>query len=162
MATKTCMMCASRPAEGVSDFCADCFKKLADRYNRPPEPEAAPGFFARHRRRLEWVLAAACLAVAASRLPPLTAAFAPPKPFRQGPLDTDRATDQCLRHLWTISRLIQEGRWPSAALACPATGRPYLAQGAGPDLLVRCPSPESHRMAELVVGRSRPVPEVRR
>lgn len=158
MSPKPCVMCG-KPAQAATDFCAGCYKGLEDRY-RPKEE--APPRPPRDWRWAGWVLSAACLAVLASRLPSVTRTFAPPKPFRSGPADTDRATDECLRRLWTVSRLIQEGRWPVEGFACPATGRPYLSQGEGSGLTVRCPSPEAHRMAELSIGRKRPVPEARR
>jgi hypothetical protein len=154
--SKPCVMCG-KPAQ-AGDFCPDCYKGLEERY-RPRE--AAPSKPPRDWRPVLWSAAAACLAVAALRAPSAVKAFSPPKPFRAGAVDTDAAADRCLRSLWTASRLIQEGRWPSPGFACPSTGRPYLTEGTGPDLSVRCPSPEAHRLSSLSVSRRNPVPEAR-
>ena len=156
MAAKPCVMCG-KPAQAKTDFCADCFKRLEDRYLPKEEAPTAPP---RDWTWAAWLALAVSVIILAIRIPQVATAFAPPKPFRAGPADTDRSTDQCLRHLWTISRLIQERRWPSTAFACPVSGQGYVSKGSRTDLTVQCPTPASHRMSRLAVSRAQPIPEV--
>lgn len=101
-----------------------------------------------------------CLAIIAFRMPALFAAFETAPPLREGTHRTDAETDRCVRNLWRISRILQDGGLPGNDIVCPASGRPYIITGSGRDAVARCPAPELHGVGEISVSRDSPRPKV--
>jgi hypothetical protein len=149
-------MC-NQPAQ-AGDFCSSCYKSLEERVGRPSDSSPKPP---RDWRFFKWGVIIAALSVASLQAPKMVSVFAPPKPVHLGSAATDRTADQCLRQLWTVSKLLQERRWPGLELTCPATGRPYLTEGKDGAMTVSCPEPKAHRLSVLQVSRRQPVPEAR-
>lgn len=109
---------------------------------------------------LRWVVLAACLTVMAVQVPRLLSMFEEERPIRQGTYATDENTDRCVRNLWRMARLLQEGKQPGPDLVCPETGRAYVVTAREDDIVVSCPNPGAHGFSAISVSRKHPVPEV--
>jgi len=90
----------------------------------------------------------------------LSAANQDVKPLRQGAYNTDAVTDQCIRNLWQVSRLIQEGKLPDDTLVCPASKKPFMVIQTKMDIIVRSPNPELYGFKDIRVSKKNPVPEI--
>jgi hypothetical protein len=109
----------------------------------------------------QWVCLIICIGIILYQIPTLISATkSDVKPLRQGTYDTDALTDQCIRNLWQISRLIQEGKMPNSSLVCPASNKPYVIVRTDEDILVRSPNPERYGFKDIRVSKKRPIPEL--
>ena len=100
------------------------------------------------------------VAVMALQTPRLIAALQEGQPLRQGTYATDDQTDQCIKNLWHISKLIQEGQLHTNGIVCPVSNKPYEIRTTGEDVVVRCPNPALHGVKHIRVSKKNPVPEI--
>ena len=112
------------------------------------------------RRAVLWLILIVCIGVICSRLGDLQMSLREPRQIRHGPYTTDATADECLRHLWHISRLLQQGREPDPRLTCPACSAPYKIVVTEGNISVSCPDPASHGFKDLRVAKTAPCPEV--
>jgi hypothetical protein len=109
----------------------------------------------------QWCSLIICIGIILYQIPVLISATkSDVKPLRQGTYDTDALTDQCIRNLWQVSRLIQEGKMPHSSLVCPASNKPYVIVRTDEDILVRSPNPERYGFKDIRVSKKRPIPEL--
>ena len=106
------------------------------------------------------VIIAVCIAIIAIQVPKLMSTFEEEKPIRYGTYSTDSQTDQCIKNLWLISKLLQEGKLPSKDIVCPASQQPYVVTEIEGDVVVRCPNPQLYGFKEIRVSKNKPVPEL--
>ncbi len=146
-------------------YCSQCMMTRAERYIKDTPVEKPK--LQRLRETVAWKVAMIsviiiCFGVIAYQAPRIMSATKDPKPIRMGSYDTDEITDKCIKNLWQIAYLIQQGR-PAAgqALACPATGKPYLIR-AGANAEVHCPNPGVHGFRDILVTKKNPVPELKK
>ena len=92
--------------------------------------------------------------------PGLMSLFKEDRPIRQGTYQTDEKTDQCIRNLWKIARLLQEGKPPGDLIRCPLSHKAYVIIRTKDDVVARCPTPGLHGFREIRVSRKHPVPEL--
>ena len=90
----------------------------------------------------------------------LRSGFKKDKPLRNGIYQTDAQADQCIRNLWQIARMLQEGELPGKNILCPASKMPYVVSYVEGDIVVRSPDPGLYGFKEIQVSKRRPVPEV--
>jgi hypothetical protein len=109
----------------------------------------------------QWVVLIVCLGIILYQVPMLISSVKTDvKPLRQGPYNTDALTDQCIRNLWQISRLIQEGKQLPDTIVCPASKKPFMVVRTKMDIIVRSPSPELYGFKDIRVSKKNPVPEI--
>jgi len=170
-ATGTCRGCRKPLCADCTDangYCTVCAAGAAAEDFRQVDQARVAGLqeregkskrMARLRIAALWGLLGLCAAVAAWQLPAAVSSFKADKPLRVGTYRTDAATDACIANLWMISRLLQEGKTPTGALACPASGRAYVPHTGAEGVVYHCPQPGRHGLRSLSVSRSKPVPE---
>jgi hypothetical protein len=100
------------------------------------------------------------IAVIIIQMPKLASTFKEEPPLRIGPKETDAITNQCLKHLWAVSKRLQEGLPPGKDMICPASGKPFEVIRDDSNIVVRSPSPELYGFNELRVSNQNPVPEL--
>ena len=151
------------PDDQGAEYCSRCMIERAEEYvpQAPQKPQIK-----RKRKNRAWVVVQVTiivigLAVMALQTPRLTAALKEGQPLRYGTYTTDKQTDQCIKNLWHISKLLQEGRLQTNGVTCPLSNKPYEIRESGTDIVVRCPNPELHGFKELKVSTRHPVPEIR-
>ncbi len=148
--------------EGGAEYCSNCMIERAEQYV-PEAPEPLPIQQERKSRTwmvLQLIILLACLAVIAIQSPRVISAFKGDRPLRLGTYATDAQTDQCIRNLWHLSKLLQEGGLPDREMVCPLSTRPYLVRQRGEDTVVSCPNPQLHGVREIHVSKDHPVPEI--
>jgi hypothetical protein len=120
-----------------------------------PEPGGSP-----KRGLAAPVVVVICLAVVASQLPSLRAAFSTPPSIRVGAEPGDDApTEACVDTLWKISRLMQYSTYQEDEVLEPVTQRPYVVRHDGGDMVVECPNPGAHNLRSLHVSTAHRAPE---
>ncbi|MGD9160737.1 MAG: hypothetical protein PVG39_20130 [Desulfobacteraceae bacterium] len=82
------------------------------------------------------------------------------QPLRIGTYDTDTDTDECIRILWNISKLIQQGKRPGESFKCPKSGKPFQVIESETDIIVRSPAPDLYGFKDIRVTKEKPVPEL--
>ena len=100
------------------------------------------------------------LSVITIQSPELAANFADEKPVRVGTYDTDAKTDQCIKDLWHISKMLQEEKLPNKGMICPASKNPYVVIKTDADVVVQAPNPQLYGFREIRVSKSKPIPEL--
>jgi hypothetical protein len=109
----------------------------------------------------QWVVLIVCIGIILYQIPMLISAANPDvKPLRKGPYNTDALTDQCIRNLWQVSRLIQEGTLSHDTIVCPASKKPFMVIQTKMDIIVRSPNPELYGFKDIRVSKKNPVPEI--
>jgi hypothetical protein len=154
-----------QPGKAEDVYCCQCVIDRAERYIKD-EPAEKPKL-RRRRETVAWkaamiMILLVCLGALAYQGPGIRAALKEPKPIRMGSYETDAVTDKCIKNLWQIAHLIQQGR-PGAVqgIVCPATGKPYvIIQGAGTE--AHCPNPGGHGFNDILVTKKNPVPELKK
>ena len=104
-----------------------------------------------------------CMGVNAVLLPRMIKSLKGNKIIRRGDIKTDAKTDQCIKNLWQISRMIQEDSLSEMALVCPVSKKPYIVQQEKGNTIVFCPNPNQHGKRgyrAIRVSRFSPIPEV--
>ena len=150
--------------EKGAEYCSSCTIELAEQY--VPETPERPQI-KRERKSKAWlilqlVMLLVCFVIIALQAPRLIAALKENQPLRYGTYATDVQTDQCIKNLWHISKLLQEDRLHTNGMVCPVSKKPYVIRDTGEEVVVRCPNPELHGCTELQVRKRRPVPEIRK
>ncbi|MBW2038435.1 MAG: hypothetical protein JRI46_02390 [Deltaproteobacteria bacterium] len=148
--------------EQDADYCSSCMIELAEQY--VPEKAEPPPIKRKRKSRarlvLQWIIFLACISIIAIQSPKLISAFKEGKPLRHGTYSTDAQTDQCIKNLWHISKLLQEGKLPGRDMVCPVSKKPYVVKKIKGDTVVSCPNPELHGVKEIRVSKKYPIPEV--
>lgn len=108
----------------------------------------------------QWSVLVICLCIMAFQIPNLILVFKEKKPIRHGTYRTNDQTDQCIRNLWHIVKMLQEGKLPGKDILCPASNKPYVVMKTKEDVVVRSPNPELYGFKEIRVSKKRPVPEL--
>ena len=109
----------------------------------------------------QWIILIVCIGITFFQVPKLISTLnKEEKPLRRGTFDTDERTDECIRNLWQISRLVQEGKMPEDDLVCPASKKPYEVVKTEEDVIVRSPNPELYGFRDIRVSKKNPVPEI--
>jgi hypothetical protein len=156
----TCSICGKSfvKAAGVQfDVCPACMQATKQRYDAPKNGSGAAQQIRKAAPYMAWITIVVGISITAVRWPEMSRAIAKINPPPPAELD---AKDLCVSNLWAASALIQQNRWPSDALRCPATKSPYATQEADGDLTVACPNPGSHGLRALRVSRKHPTPEL--
>ena len=150
-------------SDSKQPYCSRCMVEIAEQYVPETSDLSKLNWVRRSRIGvvLLWVTLFACISIIAIQVPKFISAFIQEeKPIRYGTYSTDAQTDQCIKNLWRIARLLQEGKQPGTDLVCPETGRAYVVEIGEDDTMVSCPNPGAHGLSEIRVSRKRPVPEV--
>ncbi|MCX8110267.1 MAG: Hpt domain-containing protein [Syntrophorhabdaceae bacterium] len=138
-------------------FCPQCIvekqEKIIEKLEEKKEKKKS------HIKTIMAVVASALVVAAVIvliiQLPKILEETRPGKPIRIGTYATDENTDNCIKNLWEISRLLQENKRPYNSLTCPVTGSPYRLE----ENRALCPNPERHGLKALYVSRERKIPE---
>jgi hypothetical protein len=109
---------------------------------------------------LQWGIVLVGLCVMAYQVPDLISVLKDEKPLRNGTYKTDAKTDDCIRNLWRVAKILQEGRQPGNDILCPASKKPFIVTEEDGDVVARSPNPELYGFREIRVSKKRPVPEV--
>lgn len=110
----------------------------------------------------QWAILIVCISIIAIRIPKVISAFKTEKPIRYGTYATDYKTDQCIKNLWHISRLLQERKLPGKNIVCPESKMPYVITNIKGDTMVRCANPKIHGFSEIRASKRNPRPEIKR
>ncbi len=154
-----------QPGKDEDVYCTQCMIDRAESYIKDTPTEKQK--LQRLRETVAWkvsmaLLLVVCMGLLAYQGPRVLTAFKEPKPIRMGSYETDEVTDKCIKNLWQIAYLIQQGR-PAAGqtLACPASGKPYLIR-SGANTETYCPNPGAHRFSDIIATKKTPVPELKK
>jgi hypothetical protein len=150
--------------EQGAEYCSSCMIERAEQY--VPEAPARPQI-KRERKSRAWLVVQLTIivigvAVMALQTPRLIAALKEDQPLRYGTYATDAHTSQCIKNLWHISRMLQDGKKPPPDMVCPVSNKPYEIRDTGADIVVSCPNPVLHGFQSIEVSKRRPIPEVSR
>ncbi len=159
-----CKKCGKKLSADEKDagYCSRCMIEQAEEYV-PEAPKRTP---IKHRQRSRaWLVVQVALILAgvvimALQTPRLISAVKGDRPLRQGSYATDAQADQCIKNLWHISKLLQDGKAPGKDIVCPISKKPYEIREIGKDVVVSCPNPELHGFKAMRVSKKRPVPEI--
>ena len=111
----------------------------------------------------QWIIILACISVIAIQVPKIISGFTKEeKPIRYGTYSTDAQTDQCIRNLWHISKLLQEEELPGEEITCPTSKRPYVIINMEGNIVIGCPNPKKHGFKEIRISKKDPIPELRK
>jgi hypothetical protein len=160
-----CKGCGKRldADEKGAQYCSRCMIEQAEDY--VPEALERPSI-KREKKSKTWLIVQvavilAGIAIIGLQTPRFIAAFKKEgQPLRQGTYATDAQADQCIKNLWHIARLIQEGKVPGKDMVCPISKKPYEIRGTGANVWASCPNPELHGFKAMQVSKRRPVPEI--
>ena len=108
----------------------------------------------------QWGIVVIGLCVMAYRVPDLIRVLKEDKPLRNGTYKTDARTDECIRTLWGVAKLLQEGKRPGNEILCPVSKKPFIVKEQKGDIVARSPNPELYGFKEIRVSKRNPVPEV--
>jgi hypothetical protein len=148
--------------EQGAEYCSSCMIGRAEEY--VPEAQERPPI-KRERKSRAWLVVQLTIivigvAVMALQTPRLIAALKEGQPLRYGTYATDAQTDQCIKNLWHISKMLQDGKVPPPDMVCPVSKKPYNIRDTGADIVVSCPNPVPHGFRSIQVSKKHPVPEV--
>jgi hypothetical protein len=153
-----------QPGKDEDVYCGQCMIDRAERYIKDAPIEKLKS--QRFRETVAWKVAMIlifliCFGIIAYQVPGIISATKEPKPIRMGSYETDEVTDNCIKNLWQIAYLIQQGQLGDAqGIVCPATGKPYVIIQE-PNTEAHCPNPGAHGFRDILVTKKTPVPEVR-
>lgn len=150
-------------ADSQRSYCSRCVIELAEE-GIPEEVQIIKPRQTKLSKTWEvgrWVILGFCVCMIALQAPTLISSFEETKPIRYGNYATDAQTDQCIKNLWHISRLLQEGKLPGKDLVCPASKKPYVVTKIKERIIVSCPNPELHGVKGIQISIESPAPEVK-
>ena len=158
---KGCGRLLSADEQGA-EYCSRCMIERAEEY--VPETQERPTI-KRKKKSKTWLVVQLIIiligvTVIALQTPRLIAALKEGQPLRQGTYATDAQTDQCIKNLWHISRMLQDGKKPPHDMVCPVSNKPYEIMDIGEDVVVRCPNPALHGLKHIQASKKHPVPEI--
>ena len=150
--------------EQGAEYCDSCMIERAEQY--VPEAAERP-HIRREKKSRAWlvvklILLLVCITIIALQTPRFIAALQEDQPLRYGTYATDAQADQCIKNLWHVAKLLQEGQLHTNGMVCPVSKKPYAIRDTDEDIVVRCPNPELHGFKEIQVSKRRPVPELRK
>jgi hypothetical protein len=164
MSNTVCKECGKTlsPDEQGAEYCNSCMIERAEEY--VPEAQERPPI-KREKKSRTWLIVQVIIiligvAVMALQTPRLIAALKEGQSLRYGTYATDAQTNQCIKNLWHISRMLQDGKAPPPDMVCPISNKPYEIRDTGENIVVRCPNPELHGLKHIQVSTRHPVPEV--
>ena len=146
--------------------CASCMIKIAEEYAIEQEEESRLKKIVTGIRKsrvcstLLWVIFCISIVVVGIQIPKLISAFEEKRPIRRGTYSTDVQTDQCIRNLWCISGLLQEGKAFKKEFVCPVSKEPYVITITEDDMVVECPNPGIHGCSKIQISKKNPIPKV--
>ena len=108
----------------------------------------------------QWLILFICIAVIIIQFPRLISAFKEEKQIRHGSYSTDAKADQCIKNLWLISKMLQEGKLPGNNIVCPVSKKPYIVIRTEDDVVVKVPKPGLYGFKEMRVSKKNPVPTI--
>lgn len=146
--------------EAAEDAAREIDYRVAERDRQTEQKAARKGISRKIITLAQYVLIIVGLVIIAFNTPKILRVFEDEKPLRQGDYETDAVTDQCIRNLWEISKLLQEGKLPKDDILCPASKKPYEIIETASDVIVRSPDPGLYGFRDIRVSKSRPVPEL--
>jgi len=153
-----CSRCAALKA--ARDVVEGIDQRIGEKEGKKQEQELRKKWKSKIWVVSQWFIIAVCIAIIAIQVPRLVSTFEDEKPIRYGTHSTDARTDQCIKNLWHISKLLQEGKLPGKDIICPASKIPYVVTETEGDVVVRSPKPELYGFTEIRVSKKRPVPEL--
>ena len=147
-------------------YCAQCSIEMAEKNISGPELEVPVADGSPERKRAIWKIVhifiiILCLTIIAFQVKKIIGRRDSYRPIRQGSWETDKVTDACIKNLWQISRILQDGKLPGKDIVCPGSGKPYIITGTGRSTAARCPNPELHGFKDVSVDRNSPRPKVK-
>lgn len=153
-----CSRCAALVAAQDASLWTD--ERIKEKEGKKQERETR-----KKRKSKIWVLSellfiGVCIAIITTQIPRFIGIFEEEKPIRHGTYSTDTQTDQCIKNLWHISKLLQEGKLPGNDIVCPASKKPYVVTETEGNVVVSSPSPELYGFKEIRVSKNKPVPEL--
>ena len=153
------------PRQAAVDALKDFERQEAERQAERIEDQRALAVKRKKRKALKVMaqcgLIVFCLGIIGYQFPKLVATLSRhDKPLRRGTMATDEATDRCIVNLWAVSKRLQEGKPVGGDLVCPASGKPFVIETVGDDLVARSPAPERYGFREIRVSKKKPVPEL--
>jgi hypothetical protein len=164
MSKRVCKGCGTTLGadEQGAEYCSRCMIERAEEY--VPETQERPTI-KRKKKSKTWLVVQLIIiligvTVIALQTPRLIAALKEGQPLRQGTYATDAQTDQCIKNLWHISRMLQDGKKPPHDMVCPVSNKPYEIMDIGEDVVVRCPNPALHGLKHIQASKKHPVPEI--
>lgn len=143
-------------------LCTRCVIELAEQSiaekakTQKPERKNMPKVWV----ALRLIILLASIFIIAIRAPKLVSVIKEQKPIRNGTYATDSKTNLCIKNLWHISRMLQEGKLPEKDIICPVSKMPYVLRTTEADTVVTCPNPELHGLKEIRVSKIYPCPRV--
>ena len=164
MQNTVCKGCGKtlNPDEQDVEYCSRCMIERAEEY--VPEAQERPLIKREKKSRtrliVQLIIILIGIAVMAFQAPRLVVAFKEGQPLRQGTYATDDETDQCIKNLWHISRMLQDGKKPPSEIVCPVSNKPYEIKDTGENIVVRCPNPELHGLKQIQASKKHPVPQL--
>lgn len=143
-------------------FCSRCVIELAEQYMSEDAKTQESDQIKKNRvwPVLHPVILIACIFLIAIQAPKLISVIKEQKPIRIGTYETDSKADRCIKNLWHISRMLQEGKLLEKDIVCPVSKKPYVLRKIEGDILVTCPNPELHGLKEIRATKIYPCPEV--
>ncbi len=162
---KKCEKPFKKSEEGSDDeasLCPRCVIELAEQQiaEEVKIPESRRIGLRKAWAVLRLIILVASICITGIQAPNLGSAISKQKPIRNGVYKTDGKADKCIKNLWHISSLLQEGRLPEKNIVCPLSKKPYVIRDLGGDIVVVCPNPELHGFKEIRVAKSSPCPKV--
>lgn len=143
-------------------YCSSCMMEIAEEH--VPEEAGMPRLKRLRKSRvgvaLLWIILCVSVVIIAIQAPKLISAFEEEQPVRRGTYTTDARTDQCIRNLWRISKLLQEGKMPGEKIVCPVSKKPYVVTRTKKDTVACCPNPHMHGFSKVQVSKNNPIPEL--
>ena len=159
--------------EGETTLCSKCLAiKAADevisgiddrnqkRNEKKEEKDIKKRKIKKISRSIKYLLFFICLFIFILRAPFIFKSFNEAQPLRIGSNNTDAETDECIKILWDISKLIQQGKLPGSDFKCPKSGKPFEVIKTKSDIIVRSSAPELYGLKDIRVSKNKPVPEL--
>lgn len=160
---KGCGRALSTDEQGI-EYCDRCMIERAEEYvpEAPERPQIRGEKKSKSLLIVKLIVLLVCFTIIALQTPRLIAALKENQPLRYGTYATDAQTDQCIKNLWQISRMLQDSTAPPPDMVCPVSKKRYEVRDTGGDSVVRCPNPELHGFKEVRISKRHPVPELRK
>jgi hypothetical protein len=147
--------------EAARDAADSIDQRLEKKQRKAEMIEDRKSFKKTLRSALQWGIVVIGLGVIAYQVPVFVRASKNDnKPLRNGTFETNAVTDECIRSLWKVARVLQEEKLPGPELICPASKKPFIITHEDGDVVARSPNPGLYGFREIRVSKLRPVPEV--
>ncbi len=143
-------------------LCSHCLVKQAEQHIPEKVKISKPKLMNTRKawKAIRLIIIFASIFIISVRTPKLISVMKEQKPIRSGTYETNSKADQCIKNLWHISRLLQEGKQPEKDIVCPVSNKPYVLKRINEDIVAYCPNPDLHGFKEIRVSKTSPRPEV--